>query len=96
MLFPFSGALLMHFIQLKMTAATEERGRKVWLKVRCDGAWRKVEWNTANSSFEELEKKVKTLFHLDHRVKKLGFKYIDEELTNITMVRLKVHVKDIN
>jgi hypothetical protein len=74
-----------------MTAANvPQSGRKIWVKVECEGVWRKFEWNTATCSFVEFEAKIRSMFHIDSKAKLLvlycdKFDWIttstDEEIT---------------
>lgn len=66
-----------------MTASNvpEEEVKKRYLKIRCDGGWRKIVWT--GGSFEDLQKKVKDIFH--HRKSKLFFRYRDNDYTLVIM-----------
>jgi len=52
-----------------MTASAPEEGVKCWLKVTHDGKTRMVEWNTAGSTFKDMDTKVRKMFGLNDKVK---------------------------
>jgi hypothetical protein len=58
-----------------MTAANSEEGRKCYMMVRYGGVTRRIEWHTSWKSFEKLETKVRSIFHIDSK-SKLTFKYL--------------------